>query len=195
MVNGNALAEVRTQVLGVQKAANDFIAESQADMERGADLLHLIKQVEDSIVERKQAITKPLMASLASARDLFRPLEDGHAEAKKTIKGKMLAYQIAEEERIAKDKARIEARVDKGTMRHDTAIKKLESMDEVPKGATGSVGKASVRTIVKVRIVDESLIPREYLIPNVAAITEAVLRKNLTIEGVERYEEKQMVSR
>ena len=195
MANGNELAEVRTQVLSVQKAANDFIAESQADMERGADLLHLIKEVEDSIVERKQAITKPLMASLTSARDLFRPLEDGHAEAKKTIKGKMLAYQIAEEERVAKEKARIEARVDKGTMRVDTAIKKLEDIEDAPKNAAGSIGKVSTRSVVKIRIVDEAIIPREYLIPNIAAITEAVLRKNLTIAGVERYEEKQIVSR
>lgn len=195
MVQENALAEVKTRVLEVQQAANDFIAESQADMERGADLLHLIKQVEDSIIERKEAITRPLMASLSSTRELFKPLETGHAEAKKTIKGKMLAYQLAEDERVIKEKARIEARVDKGTMRQDTAIKKLENIEEAPKGATGSVGKVQTRIMVKIRVVDEMAIPRAYLIPNMAAITEAVLRKNETIAGVERYEEKTLVSR
>lgn len=187
--------EYETKVLAVQQAANEFTVSSPEDMERGADMLHVIKKIEDSIITRKEAITRPLMAALSSAREMFKPLELGHAEAKKTIKGKMLVYQVAEEERVAADKAKIEGRVERGTMRADTAIKKLNEMEEAPKSATGSVGKASVRTIVKIRISDESLIPREYLVPDMTKITEAVLRGNQTIAGVERYEEKQIVSR
>jgi len=179
------LKEYKSQVSFVQKAADDLVVTSKEDLEKGAELLNAVIKVEKVITERKNAITKPLMASLASIRDLFKPLEAGPAEAKKTIKAKMLDYTIAEEERVDKEKARVEARVEKGTMRTDTAIKKLEDIGDAP--------KTNLRKVTKVRIVDESLLPREYLIPNLTAITEAVLKQKINVPGTEVYEEKSIV--
>ena len=187
------IKEYKDQVLFVQKAANSLEIKSPEDMAKGSDLLDAVKKVEASIIERKEQITRPLMTALASARDLFKPLEVGHVEAKKTIKAKMLEYSLAEEERINKEKERVEKRVEKGTMRTDTAIKKMEEIGDVQKSFEGGTGKTSIRTITKVRIVDESLIPREYLVPDMTKITEAVLRQKLTIAGVETYEEKSIV--
>lgn len=179
------LKEYKSQVSFVQKAADDLVVTSQKDLEKGAELLNAVIKVEKVITERKNAITKPLMASLASIRDLFKPLEAGPAEAKKTIKGKMLDYTVAEDERVEKEKARVEARVEKGTMRTDTAIKKLEDIGDAP--------KTNLRKVTKVRIVDETLIPREYLIPDMQKIQEAVLKQKLIVPGVEIYEEKSIV--
>lgn len=189
------LAEYRTQILGVQKSANDYEIKTQKDLDHGADILHTIKEIKNVLTTRKEEITRPLMQALASARDLFKPLELGYADAEKVMKAKMLAYQIEEDERIKKEQERIEKRVEKGTMRADTAAGKLESLGEAPTSAKGAVGKVQTRTLVKVRIVDETAIPREYLMPNMAAITEAVLRQNAQIPGVERYEEKVLASR
>ena len=178
------LAEYKKQVSFVKKAASDLVIESAGDMAKGSDLLDAVKKVETMIIERKEQITRPLMTALASARDLFKPLEIDHAEAKITIKAKMLAYAIEEEARITKEKSRIEARVEKGTMRTDTAIKKMEGIGD---------NQTSIRTVTKIRIVDENLIPREYLVPDMTKITEAVLRQKLFISGVETYEEKSIV--
>lgn len=187
------IKEYKSQVLFVQKAANDLEIKSPEDMAKGSDLLDAVKKVETSIIERKEMITRPLMTALASARDLFKPLEIGHAEAKKTIKGKMLEYTLEEEERINKEKARVGARLEKGTMRQDTAIKKMEDIGDSKTSFEGSSGKTSIRTVTKLRVVDESLIPREYLMVDMTKITEAVLRQKLTVAGVETYEEKSIV--
>lgn len=189
------MTEIKQQVFSVQEAANKLIIDSKETMALGADLLHNVKKVEDLIVERKEGITRPLMTALASVRDLFKPLELAHADAKKTIKAKMLAFQIEEDEKIEKEKARIAARVAKGTMRVDTATDKLESIGEAGAKTVGSVGKTSIREVKKVRVIDESSIPREYMVPNMTAITEAIIRNGAVIPGVEMYVEKSIVGR
>lgn len=187
--------EIKSQVMLVQQSANELIVENQDHLTQATDILHNVKQVKKFVTEKKEEITKPLMKSLANVRDLFKPLELGYAEAEKVIKAKMLAFQIEEDARIEKEKARLAARVEKGTMKAETAVNKLETIGEAPTKVTGEIGKSSIRTIKKVRIVDETLIPREYLVPNMTSITEAVLRVGAIIPGVEVYEEKSIVSR
>ncbi len=181
------LTEIKSQVLGVQQAAQALVVNSVESMNMATELLSNVSKVEKFITNRKEEITRPLMKSLASLRDLFKPLELGHADAKKTIKAKMLAYQIEEEDRIQKEKDKITKRVEKGTMRADTAVSKLENVGEAP--------KSNMRETKKVRVIDETAIPREYMVPNLIAITEAILRKNETIPGVEMYIEKSIVAR
>jgi len=187
--------EYQTQVSFVKESADRLAIQTHEDMVVASDLLGSVKRVKEAINERKNDITRPLMSALSSARDLFKPLEAGYAEAEKTIRAKMLTYSIKEEERIASAQAKIEGRVERGTMRQDTGIKKLEEIGDVPKSFDGSVSKTSLRTVTKVRIVDESMIPREYLVPNTVAITNAVLRDKIVIPGVETYEEKTIVSK
>ena len=134
------------------------------------------------------------MAALASARDLFKPIELQLSEANKLIKLKMLAYQIEENDRIEKEQARIAARVAKGTMKLETASNKLQDL-EVTTKSEGQVGKSSIREVKKIRVTDETAIPREWLEPSMTRITEAVLRQGITIPGVELYSEKTIVSR
>lgn len=195
LVPEREIAEFKTQVSGPQERANSLVIESEEDSNKAADILHEISDIEKMVTARKEAITRPLMASLASVRDMFKPLETACADAKKTIKGKIMAWQTLEEERIEKEKNRIESRVEKGTMRADTAAGKLENLGEAPKTAKGSVGKVQTRIVPKVRVVDETLIPREYLVPDMTAITNAVIREGKQIPGIERYEEKTLVSR
>lgn len=189
------MAEIKSQVMLVQQSANELHIENQDHLTQATDILHNVKQIKKLITEKKEEITKPLMSSLARVRDLFKPLELGYSDAEKVIKSKMLSFQIEEDERIEKEKARIANRVEKGTMRADTAINKLEAIGEAPTKTQGEVGKSSIRVIKKVRVVDESLIPREYLSVNMTMITEDALRNGVIIPGVEIYEEKSIVSR
>ena len=179
----------KEQVSHVQVAANDLQVLTAEDMLRASDLLNQVKKVAKSITEQKELITRPLMAGLAEARNLFKPFELSYTEAEKTIKAKMLTFSIAEEERIEKEKARVEARVEKGTMRVDTAIEKLGAID----GGKASMGKSSLKKVTKIRIVDVTLIPNEFMVPDLTKITEAVLKNGLTIPGVETYQEKSIV--
>ncbi len=178
----------RENVLSVQQFAHAFTIKTQEDVAKGEQLLRDIKTVETAQTQRKEEMTRPMMKALSSVRDLFRPFETGLAEAKKTIKEKMLAYQIEAEEKARVEQERIEKRVEKGTMKTETAVAKIENISK-------SRVKTNVRTLVKVRIVDETAIPREWCAPDMGKITEAVLRLGVIIPGVERYEEKTIVTR
>jgi hypothetical protein len=193
MTNILEVQEYQEQVSFVESKANELVISSPEDMVVASDLLNDLKKVETAIVERKTAITRPLMTALASARDLFKPLETGYASAKTTIKSKMLSYAEAEEARITKEAARVEKRVAGGTMRPDTAMRKIEEAGEVKKTFDGTSSKTSIRIVTKVRIVDESQIPREYLVPDMTKITNAILRDKQVISGIETYAEKSIV--
>lgn len=175
----------KKQVLTVQQSANQLVVASPDDMDAGSGLLRQVKDAKSMLTERREEITRPMMKSLASVRDLFKPLELGLSEAEKLIKAKMLAFQIEEEEKLEKQKAKVEARVAKGTMRSDTAAGKLAEIGEVPK--TKGV---QTRKLTKVRVVDETLIPREYLVVDMVKVTQAILHEGIEIPGVEKYEEK-----
>ncbi len=189
------LIEVKEHVTTVQDVANALLVNSPESMAQATDALHRVGQAEKFIAFKKEGITRPLMQSLASVRDLFKPLETNLAEAKRIIKGKMISWQTEEDARIQKEKDRITKRVEKGTMKPETAAGKLEKVGDAPVSTKGDVGKATIREVKKVRVADEALIPREYLVPNMTLITESVLRKGLTISGIELYIEKVVVSR
>jgi hypothetical protein len=194
-VDTKEVSIVKQQATKALTAAEALNITTQEDYESATDMLSKIKTVGKMISERKKAITAPLMESLNSVRDLFKPIEQSHANAERIIKDKMLDYQRKLDEDREKEKARIAARVEKGTMKAETAIKKVEEMAPVPTSAKGKVGQVVTRTIKRVRITDETKIPREYLMPNMALINEAVLKQGVEIPGVEMYEEKTIAAR
>lgn len=188
------ITKYQEQVSLLEKQANALIIDKQEDVSKASDILGAIKTVSKAVTERKKEIVAPLMESLASARDLFRPVEDSYKAAEQIIKGKLREYDDKEEERIQKQKEYVNKRVEKGTMRTDTAIDKLETLN-IKTNLSGSQSKTSIRKIRKIRILDQKLIPNEYMLPNITKITDDVLRHNVSIAGVEIYEEKSIVSR
>ncbi len=176
--------EQKAIVSGVERLAGEYVV-SLDTIPAGETFLRQIKSYEDDLKERKEEITRPLMNSLASVRDLFRPLETGLAGAKKTIKDKILAYQIESDEKARIEEERINKRVEKGTMRDDTAAGKLQKVE-------ASKVKTNTRTVRKLSIIDESLIPRGYMVPDREAITKQLFAGN-PVPGTILVEEKQLV--
>ena len=191
MNNQKELVKIEKEVLTVGKAASEYSITTKADFDYGEDLLHQLKEIETKLITRKQEITRPLMDSLSSVRELFRPLETAYAQAKKVVKDKMLAWQIAEEERVEAEKARISARVEKGTMKVETALNKLDAVGDAPKSTTG---KTQMRSIQKLEIIEEKMIPREYCIPDREKIFTA-LKEGIKVPGAKIRIEKILAGR
>lgn len=174
----------------VKKFALEFEVKNDEDLTRSADVLSEIAAAEKVVTTRKEEITKPLMASLSSVRTLFRPYEDDFASAKKTIKNKVLQYNLLKEEEAEKERQRLAARVEKGTMKAETAVKKMGEIEEAPKTVQGtSGGKITTRIIKKMRILNEADLPREFLVPDEKKILEA-LKEGIVVPGAELYDEK-----
>lgn len=187
-IDTKELTEIKSQVSVVQLKANALNIENQMDADVATELLHNVKQAQKALDEKKTGITRPLMQSLSQIRELFKPLESNLADATSIIKSKILAWTIEEQDKKDKEQARIAARVEKGTMRADTAASKLETISK-------DEPRTNMRTLKKVRIVDDTVIPREWLVPDMIRITEAVLRQGLVIPGIECYEEKSIIAK
>lgn len=180
MINQEETALIEQEISTLPAAP---VIENQNDLDAASLVLRRIKGIKNAIEERKKQITKPLMDSLSSVRELFRKYEDGAKAAEASFKAAILSYEATQDA----NRAQIAAGVADGTVDLATAIESMEKPD-APKGI-------SSRTVTKVRVIDEKLIPRDYLEPNMKLIVEAVLKQGLTIAGVEKYEEKQLAVR
>ena len=161
--------EVKKNVLTVQQAANLLEVSSPDTAQVASDTLHSIKEATRVLTEKKTDITRPMMESLAKVKALFSPLELALKDADKMVRSKMLAYTIAEQEKVEAKKAKIASRVEKGTMREDTAVAKLDAVGDVAK--TQGI---RVQTRRQLEIEDEMMIPREYLVPDRDKISKAL---------------------
>lgn len=183
------VALVKTQATKAVSAATELTIKTDDDYNAATDVLSKIKKVARMTKERKEAITKPISEALASARDLFKPIEASCAEAEAIIKRKMLDYQDEQQKVRDADAAKIQKRVEKGKMKEETGADKLAALPEVKTTAQGKVGVTSTRTITKYRVTDEMLIPREYLVPDMQLIIDAI-KSGKTVPGAESYTEK-----
>lgn len=183
------LTIVKTQATKAVTTATELVIKDADGMRQATEILSKINQVGDMIKRRKEEITKPLNQALKSARDLFKPIELNKSNAEQIIKNKMINYQN-EQDRLAREaEAKIEARVEKGTLKPETAIKKLEAVEAPEKKVEAKSGSVTFKTIQKVEITDETLIPREYLELNMVLIRRDALAGK-EIPGVKIVEEK-----
>ncbi len=176
--------DAKERVLTVKEAAESLAVTSPDTAEIASDILHNIKDATRVLTEKRTELTRPLMASLAGIKALFAPHEKILFEANEIVRAKVLAYTIAEQERKEKRKAQIAARVEKGTMREDTAVARLEDV-----GESATTEGIRVQTRRQLEIEDETLIPREYLSPNREKITKALFA-DLPVPGAKLVEKK-----
>jgi len=67
----------------------------------------------------------------------------------------------------------------------------MDSIERVENTTAGSLGKIVAKKIKKVRVIDESLIPRNYLVVDMVAVRRDVL-SGVIIPGAEIYEEESL---
>lgn len=199
-MNQKELTPIKAQVTKSVNRANDVIIDSPESLASATDILKAIKDAGKVVKTRKEEITKPLNDALKSARDLFRPIEADLATGERIIKDKMLDYTNEVEAKRAAEAAKLEARVEKGTMRTDTAMRKMDDLETVDSTVKGAKGSVNFREVRKVKIVDPKAIPLKYLMNEkvIDAIRAAVSTDVLNgtkVEGVEIVIEKVVASR
>lgn len=159
-----------------------------------------IKEIVDKVTTRKEEITKPMNAALKSVRELFKPLETMGEEAISQIKRKMLSY-TSEKQRIADEaKAKLDARVEKGTMKEETAERKKEEIKAPETTIKTDEAKTVTKMIRKVRFNNlknapakdlQFLAENEYIVWNEVKARKDALAGVLK-SGVEIYEEPEL---
>lgn len=181
----------KKQLANAENFSTTLKVESDGDYQLALTEGKLIKDQLEIIVARKEEITKPLNAALKSVRELFRPLESVGETALKTIKSKMIAYSTEKDRKAEEIKQKLAERVERGTMKPETAVAKIDAIKERPKTVSTDVGSATTKTVTKYRITDITKVPVQFLEVDMVKV-KASFRAGTPVPGVEAYEDKEL---
>ena len=190
MIDKKELTIPKQQASKALSAAQALAINDNEGLVAGTNLLGKIKAAQKLITAKKQAITKPINEALREVRSLFATLENNISEAEGIVKNKMLVYEEAVSAVAEAKEAKLAMRVEKGTMRFDTAQAKIETIERV--GTTRATNGGVQFRVRKVAVVtDISKLPLEYLVPDMVKINQAI-KAGKTIPGVTIEERKEV---
>jgi hypothetical protein len=187
----NALSIKAERISEAIEVNND--TEEQMAIDSLSDIKRFQKQVEDA---RKSEVD-PFNKLVKRINDIFRPIGDGLAKSEETIKGKIKAWRIAKEEiRRVEERKQMEEYQKKIAEEQAKAKKEKREAEIIvpppaiiPTQTIGTQGKAPTRKVWKFEVVDETKIPRQYLVIDEVKIRAAIKSGLKEIDGLRIYED------
>jgi len=185
----------------IEMRANTLVIDSDAMEATATDFLSIIATNKKSLEEQRKFFVDPLNKQVKAINERFKLYSEPLDRADKIIRGKVLEWRRKkelkrqEEEQKARELAEEEAAKLAIAGVKMTVPVPAPMVPEPPKMVRTSLGSASTKKVWTFRIVDESLIPREYLMVDtkkIAAVVKAGIRQ---IPGVEIFQEEQLAVR
>jgi pyridoxal biosynthesis lyase PdxS len=172
-----------TQELTLITKASTLVVDSKESMIQAATLLGKLKDLKKTTADEEAILSDELAKlDLTKQYDAKREFRLKIEKAVKFISDRVNTYQTAEAKRAAIEAAKITARAEAGTIKLDTAIRKMNEIDQPITKLETADTKATFKTIPKLDITDPMLIPREYLKVDEVAVF-AALKAGKTVPG------------
>lgn len=173
------LQETQARVEQMQAMVNETKVENDQDLTAVGDKIKSIKEIAKFVKEEKEKYTKPAQAIINEARAKYVPYEKLCQEAETGLKMKVNQYMTKKEEERRKKEEAIAKRAEKGTLKEETAVRKMEELGEEKKSVSTDNAQIQRRKVKEVVIVDTTKIPQEYW-----KIDEVKIRK-VALSGIE----------
>ena len=183
-----ALFEQKVSPIFEQAQALEIVDE-KGQAEAAELLSHLNKNL-DAVTKEKEKVTKPLNEALKAERGRWKPLENFLEEGIAIVRRKMGTYQTEATRKAQEEAAKIAARVGdgKGKLKVETAVRKMDEIETPAQAVVAESGMVKFRTVKKFEVMDVTMLPIEYVLPNEPAI-RAAMTKGQELPGVRYYEE------
>jgi hypothetical protein len=182
------IAIVQEKISGMKGVVETTKITREQDLPVASDVIKKIKTLEKFIRTEKEKYTMPAKQIIKEANEKYDPYIKECQNAEAIIKSRVKEYMDLADERRKAEELKIANRVEKGTMKPETAVEKIEAMPEEKK--TIKTENSSIkRSIKKVAVITHpELIPKEYwVIDEVRVRRDALAGKE--IPGVEIKEE------
>lgn len=153
-------------------------------------LLSQVNMYLDSVIEYKEKKTKPLNQALKVIRAETKPIET-RLEALVSSLRKMLGdYQTKQLAATRAEEEKIAARVKegKGNLKAETAMNKIDELDRPSSVVSTDDGAVKFRTVKKFEVMDMTMLPIAYHLPNEMEI-KAAMSAGTELPGVRYFEE------
>jgi len=194
------LAPFKSKITKVQNTVEGFKITDNDTMVVATDTLSIIKDVSKAMEKQRKARVQPLNDEVKEINAEYKPLSTKLDAAEKIIKSEMLAYSNEVDRKAAEAAAKLEDRVERGTMRTDTAMRKMDDIETMGSSVEGNKGSVNFRMVRVVKIVDATKIPAKYLndekvLDAIKAAVRTDVMNGTLVDGVEVVEEKQIAAR
>jgi len=192
----NKDTQIETIVSDVTKAAAfHSVIKSAKEMEKAVDILSQLNKINDKITAEKEKVTKPLNEALRTERARWKPAETILETAIAAIRKGITAFQTEQKKLADEEAEKIANRVGpgKGKFTPETAVAKLDAIDRPAESVETASGKVKFREVKKFEVMDITMLPVEYILPNETAIRKA-MNSGINIPGVRYYEEQQVIN-
>lgn len=147
------LVVIKEKASGMQRMLDTTQVASEDDLKSVAEKIKGVKLLKKFITEQKEKYTAPAKAIIAEAREQYDPYIKVCENAEETLKGRAKTYMLEQERKAKIEEDRIAARVEKGTLKPETAMRKMEALPEVQKTVRSDAGSAlrmSKRKVAKI---------------------------------------------
>ena len=202
-----------------QKA--ELTISNQSDYEAASAVLSEVKSRYKELDAQRKEITKPIDAAKKAVMDLFKTPLELLEKAESKIKGLMIGYTNEQERKAREEQARLQRLADAEAAKQkkilEEKIARAEASGKTEKAEELQMQKETITPIVapiiapqietpkgvsyreqwSAEIIDEKLIPREYLIVNLQALNKiaAATKGTISVPGVRFVSTKILASR
>lgn len=191
----NEVALIESQVSPLVAKAVSIIINDGESMKEAVEFLSMLNTRLERVVAEREKVTKPLNEALKAERARWKPLEVSLGSAIALVRAGISKYQT-QAVRIAKEaQEKVIARVGdgKGKFTLNTAVRKLREIDTPEAKIQTEAGDVRFRIVKKFEVMDITLLPSTYLLPNEPMIRKA-MGEGIEVSGVRYYEEQQVVN-
>lgn len=181
--------EVIKQVVSpIVATAQALVIKDAQGMNNAVELLSQVNKNLDRVTAEEDKVVKPLKEALKAEQSRWKPIKTTLEAARDAIRSTMSKWQTTETKRKADEEAKLAARVEKGTMKLETAARKASEIDTPAQSVATDAGMVKFRTVQRLQIDAIDLIPREYLQVDEAAV-KAALKAGVKIPGAQLVDE------
>lgn len=205
LVPEEAVKEITTQAERLEQAAQALVVQDEATLQEATNMVAWVAKAKKAIEEKRQFFVKPLQEQVKRVNELFKQYAAPLDRADTLLRGKILAYRQEQERKRREEEERLRKLAEKEQKRLEKQAAKngmpapppivVPSPPPMAKTVQSEMGAAQVRTVWDFEIVDETQIPREFLMPNVPAIRAAVKAGVRNIPGVRIFQREDLAVR
>lgn len=177
---------IKEETSPLYKLAMNLPITNTGELTKSTELLSQLNRKLDAVTEEKEKITKPLNEALKAERGRWKPIETMLEEAILSIRKKQSAYQTEQVRIQREDQQKIADRVGegKGKLKVETAIRKIDELDQPEKYIATESGSLKFRTDKILKITNVDKIPKQFWLVNETAVLKA-LKLGEVVPGAE----------
>ena len=185
MIENKQLVVVEEKIKGMQTMIEGTKVTNDIELSEISDKIKNVKKLGAYVKAEKEKFTAPAKEIIAQAKEMYDPALKQCENAEGVLKSKAQVYLTEKETKRLESEKKIVERVERGTMKADTAVRKLETLPEQQtKVKTESSGLRMITRKVA-EISDPNLIPDSYwVIDETRVKKEALEREKLGVEQI-----------